>query len=72
MGTVLKEVTGAMECLGRSETDSNYQFIPCDSYAAAIMINESLVTEKEKLHITIELAGTHSKGATIIDWYNLR
>jgi inosine-uridine nucleoside N-ribohydrolase len=60
-----------MERLGRSETDSN-DLIPCDSYAAAIMINESLVTEREKLHITIELAGTHTKGATIIDWYNLR
>ena len=73
----MREVTGAIERHDRTEGseyagEGGFLFVACDSYAAACMIDDSIVTEKELLLIDIELAGTHSKGMSVIDWYNLR
>ena len=67
---MLREVTGAMERYGRKEqAEGEIEFVPCDAYAAAVMIDESLVAEGQRLYVTVELSGKYSKGATVIDWY---
>ena len=64
-GSVLKEVAGAIERTTRvvgasntynSEITKTQQFLACDSFAAAVMIDPSIVTESQTLHVLVCLA----------------
>ena len=77
-GFVLGEVAGAIErttrILGKDsfyseEQNAKFQFIACDSFAAAVMIDDSITKEIQTLHITVETAGNLTAGTTVIDWY---
>lgn len=46
-------------------------FIPCDAYAIAAAINDTLVTESEKVAVTVELEGTHTRGMMVLDYMDL-
>nr|XP_046238333.1 inosine-uridine preferring nucleoside hydrolase-like [Scatophagus argus]XP_046238334.1 inosine-uridine preferring nucleoside hydrolase-like [Scatophagus argus] len=46
-------------------------FNTCDTYAAAAAIEGSLVTESEKVAVTVELEGTYTRGMMVLDYMDL-
>ncbi|XP_008432876.1 inosine-uridine preferring nucleoside hydrolase-like isoform X2 [Poecilia reticulata] len=46
-------------------------FISCDSYAMAAAVDDSFVTESDHYPVTVELAGTHTRGMMIVDTLGL-
>lgn len=42
-------------------------FIPCDAYTTACFMVPEMIKEMENCHVTVELAGNHTKGQMIID-----
>ncbi|GAA6225139.1 inosine-uridine preferring nucleoside hydrolase-like [Lates japonicus] len=43
-------------------------FNSCDAYASAVAINDSLVTEKEEVAVTVELGGKNTRGMMVMDY----
>jgi purine nucleosidase len=39
-----------------------------DALAMAVALKPDLVTRTEERHVAIELTGTHTRGATVVDW----
>jgi len=39
-----------------------------DALAMAVALQPDIVTRAEERHVAIELAGTHTRGATVVDW----
>jgi len=39
-----------------------------DALAMAVALQPDIVTSAEERHVAIELAGTHTRGATVVDW----
>ena len=39
-----------------------------DALAMAVALQPGIVTRSEERHVAIELAGTHTRGATVVDW----
>lgn len=46
-------------------------FNPCDAYAVASAINDTLVTESEEVAVTVELEGTYTRGMMVLDYMDL-
>ncbi|KAA8579814.1 hypothetical protein FQN60_006907 [Etheostoma spectabile] len=46
-------------------------FNSCDTYALAAAVNDTLVTEKEEVAVTVELEGTHARGMMVVDYMDL-
>ncbi|XP_042261124.1 inosine-uridine preferring nucleoside hydrolase-like [Thunnus albacares] len=46
-------------------------FNSCDTYALAAAINDTLVTESEQVAVSVELAGTHTRGMMVLDYMGL-
>ena len=69
-GFVLREATGVLEKHIRSgkEKDMLEKFCPHDLYAAAVLIDPTLVTKSIRKTMEVELEGK-SRGACLIDWY---
>jgi inosine-uridine nucleoside N-ribohydrolase len=42
-------------------------FIPCDAYTVACYLLPQMITKMEECHVTVELAGNHTRGQMIID-----
>ena len=42
-----------------------------DALAVAATLKPGLVTRSEKRAVTVELAGTHTRGQSSVDWFNL-
>lgn len=42
-------------------------FISCDSYAMAAAVDDSFITESDHYPVSVELAGTHTRGMMIVD-----
>ncbi|XP_054642768.1 inosine-uridine preferring nucleoside hydrolase [Dunckerocampus dactyliophorus] len=42
-------------------------FISCDSYAMAAAVDDSFVTESDHYAVSVELAGTHTRGMMVVD-----
>jgi len=51
------------------DDNAGENFTPCDAYAAAVLLDESLITEAKDLWVATERSGTLSRGAMVIDWY---
>lgn len=45
-------------------------FNMCDMVAMAAVLWPQLIQQSQKMHGHIELAGTHTRGATVFDWYS--
>jgi purine nucleosidase len=41
-----------------------------DGLAMAAAIEPGIVTRSEKKYVTIELQGAHTRGQTVVDWFN--
>ena len=39
-------------------------------FAAAVLADQTLITESQNLHVGIELGGNASRGHNVIDWYS--
>lgn len=46
---------------------SGLGFISCDSYAMAAAIDDAFILEKDEESVSVELAGTHTRGMMIVD-----
>uniref|UniRef100_A0A096LWK4 Si:dkey-4e7.3 n=2 Tax=Poecilia formosa TaxID=48698 RepID=A0A096LWK4_POEFO len=46
-------------------------FISCDSFAMAAAVDDSFVTESDRYPVSVELAGTHTRGMMIVDTLGL-
>ncbi|MGH7318582.1 MAG: nucleoside hydrolase [Candidatus Rokuibacteriota bacterium] len=42
-----------------------------DPVAMAVAVEPGIVTRSEHRHVTVELAGRHTRGQTTVDWFNL-
>lgn len=42
-------------------------FIPCDAYLTSCFLVPKLIKKINKLHVTVELAGNHTRGQMVID-----
>jgi len=58
-----------MEKYCRRLSYNRHNFVPCDAYAAAVLLNEALITEGKDMYVATEMSGTLCRGATVIDWY---
>ena len=70
-GFILREASNVLEKIIRSGKEKGMleKFCPHDLYAAAVMIQPSLVKKSVTKCIEIELHGK-TRGTCIIDWYN--
>jgi len=73
-GFVLKEATAVCEkfCRVSDKDKVGEDWTPCDAYAAAVLLDEGLVTEGKDLYVATERSGILSRGATVIDWYGTK
>lgn len=46
-------------------------FVSCDSYAVAAAVDDSLITESDRYPVSVELAGTYTRGMMIVDTLGL-
>ena len=46
-------------------------FVSCDSYAMAAAIDDSFVTASRQVGVTVELAGTYTRGMMVLDFLEL-
>ncbi|XP_028991562.1 inosine-uridine preferring nucleoside hydrolase [Betta splendens] len=46
-------------------------FVSCDSYAMAAAIDDSFIIESEQQPVSVELAGTHTRGMMVVDTVGL-
>ncbi|XP_053170735.1 inosine-uridine preferring nucleoside hydrolase-like [Scomber japonicus] len=46
-------------------------FNPCDTYALAAAIDDTLVTESEQVAVSVELKGTYTRGMMVLDYLDL-
>uniref|UniRef100_A0A4W3JY23 Inosine-uridine preferring nucleoside hydrolase-like n=1 Tax=Callorhinchus milii TaxID=7868 RepID=A0A4W3JY23_CALMI len=72
----MKRITAHSETFAKSERGlrEQYQtpgFVPCDSYAVAAMIDESVVTEWEECGVSVELRGSLTRGMMVLDTLDL-
>ncbi|KAG5682913.1 hypothetical protein PVAND_012231 [Polypedilum vanderplanki] len=44
-----------------------HEWMPCDAFLAVCFIMPKIITNKEEHHISIELAGNHTRGMMVID-----
>jgi len=44
------------------------QLLVADALAMAVALQPDIVTRAEDRHVAIELTGTHTRGATVVDW----
>ncbi len=42
-------------------------FVSCDSYAMAAAVDDSFIMESDHYPVSVELAGTHTRGMMIVD-----
>ena len=59
-----------MEKYCRKLSHVRHNFTPCDAYAAAVLLDQNLITEGKNFYVDTEISGTLCRGATIIDWYS--
>ncbi|KAK2856903.1 hypothetical protein Q5P01_005638 [Channa striata] len=52
----------------QKEITEGQGFNSCDTYAAAAAINDKLITAKEKVAVTVELNGAHTRGMMVLDY----
>ncbi|XP_043928413.1 inosine-uridine preferring nucleoside hydrolase-like isoform X2 [Protopterus annectens] len=52
---------------GEKELVSGSGFVPCDSYAVAAAIDETIVKEYMQCGVSVELNGKHTRGMLVID-----
>ncbi|XP_077433099.1 inosine-uridine preferring nucleoside hydrolase-like [Vanacampus margaritifer] len=69
-----------ISCLSRTKSQSaDYQkeitagkgFNACDTYALAVAIDNSLITESEQVAVTVELNGACTRGMMVLDYMDL-
>ncbi|XP_042261129.1 inosine-uridine preferring nucleoside hydrolase-like [Thunnus maccoyii] len=48
-----------------------YDFNPCDAYAMAAAIDDTLITESEEVAVSVELEGTYTQGMMVLDYMGL-
>ncbi|XP_023667127.1 inosine-uridine preferring nucleoside hydrolase-like isoform X2 [Paramormyrops kingsleyae] len=53
------------------ELVDGFGFVSCDSYAMAAAVDDSFVTEYEQVAVTVELAGTCTRGMMVLDTLEL-
>src|SRR4029079_6323181 len=44
------------------------KLLVADALAMAVALQPGIVTRAEQRHVAIELTGTHTRGATVVDW----
>lgn len=42
-------------------------FVSCDAYAAAVAVDDSVVTEYDHYPVSVEVTGTHTRGMMVVD-----
>ncbi|XP_057686411.1 inosine-uridine preferring nucleoside hydrolase-like [Corythoichthys intestinalis] len=55
----------------QKELVSGPGFNTCDTYAVAAAIADNLVTESEKVAVTVELEGKHTRGMMVLDYIDV-
>ncbi|XP_062236796.1 inosine-uridine preferring nucleoside hydrolase-like [Platichthys flesus] len=55
----------------QKELVSGTEFNSCDTYAVAAAIDETLLTESERVAVTVELQGTNTRGMMVLDHMEL-
>ncbi|XP_070850093.1 inosine-uridine preferring nucleoside hydrolase-like [Chaetodon trifascialis] len=55
----------------QEETTAGNGFISCDSYAVAAAIDDTFITESDKVAVTVELEGTYTRGMMVLDYMEL-
>ncbi|KAJ8013286.1 hypothetical protein DPEC_G00051680 [Dallia pectoralis] len=51
----------------RAEMVDGMGFVSCDSYAMAAAIDDEFVTRSDKVAVSVELTGTHTRGMMVLD-----
>uniref|UniRef100_A0A3Q4BI40 Inosine/uridine-preferring nucleoside hydrolase domain-containing protein n=1 Tax=Mola mola TaxID=94237 RepID=A0A3Q4BI40_MOLML len=55
----------------QKETTEGKGFNSCDTYALAAAINDNIVIKSDKVAVTLELQGTHTRGLMVLDYMEL-
>ncbi|XP_074483581.1 nucleoside hydrolase-like [Sebastes fasciatus] len=55
----------------QKEITTGKGFNSCDSYAMAAAIDDSFITEKDEVAVTVELEGTNTRGMMVLDYMEL-
>ncbi|CAB1413469.1 unnamed protein product [Pleuronectes platessa] len=55
----------------QKELVSGTEFNSCDTYAVAAALDDTLLTESERVAVTVELQGTHTRGMMVLDHLEL-
>lgn len=42
-------------------------FVSCDAYAAAVAVDDSVLTEYDRYPVSVEVTGTHTRGMMVVD-----
>ncbi|KAM9333937.1 inosine-uridine preferring nucleoside hydrolase-like [Symphorus nematophorus] len=55
----------------QKEITTGKGFNSCDTYAVAAAIDDAFITESEEVAVTVELAGTYTRGMMVLDYMEL-
>ncbi|XP_049426092.1 inosine-uridine preferring nucleoside hydrolase-like [Epinephelus fuscoguttatus] len=64
-------MTKARSAEYQKEITAGKGFNSCDTYALAAAIDDTLITESEKVAVTVELEGTYTRGMMVLDYMEL-
>ncbi|TDG96238.1 hypothetical protein EPR50_G00237890 [Perca flavescens] len=56
----------------QKEITAGKGFNSCDTYAVAAAIDDTVITESEKVAVTVELEGTYTRGMMVLDYMELQ
>jgi purine nucleosidase len=65
-----RRITGSMLNYVDSALKRREMYAP-DPLALAVALEPGIVTRAERHHVIVELAGTHTRGQTTVDWFDL-
>nr|XP_020456354.1 inosine-uridine preferring nucleoside hydrolase-like [Monopterus albus] len=55
----------------QKETTEGQGFNACDAYAVAAAVDDTLITEKEEVAVSVELGGNYTRGMMVLDYMEL-
>ncbi|KAM9766482.1 inosine-uridine preferring nucleoside hydrolase-like [Menidia menidia] len=64
-------MTKARSAEYQKEITAGKGFNPCDVFAMAAALDDSLITDSDEVAVTVELAGTHARGMMVLDYMEL-